>query len=108
MTAFLELEILRQSQTKSEQNKLIRNRLAQDDLRGFEFCGENENPKHLSEAWPMDHAFWWLQLCQMELITVFPIQIIPSHISWWTCSLGRGGSTKIWCCQNEQVALHNT
>lgn len=42
------------AQTKPEQNKLIRMRLVQGDVRGFNFCGENKNPKPLAEAWPVD------------------------------------------------------
>ena len=50
----LELELLRQSQTKPEQNKFIRIRLAPADVRVFNFCGENENPKPLAEDHAMD------------------------------------------------------
>lgn len=28
--------------------------MAQADAKGFNFCGENENPKPLAEAWAMD------------------------------------------------------
>lgn len=50
----LELELLQQSLINPEQNKLISIRLAQADVRGFNFCGENENSKPLVEAWAMD------------------------------------------------------
>lgn len=42
------------AQTKPEQNKLIRMRLVQGDVRVFHFCGENKNPKPLAEAWAVD------------------------------------------------------
>lgn len=55
-TGFLKLELLllRQNQRKPEQNQLIKIRFVQADVRSWNFCGENENPKHLAEAWAMD------------------------------------------------------
>lgn len=42
------------AQTKPERSKLIQMRLVKGDVRRFNFCGENRNPKPLAEAWAVD------------------------------------------------------
>lgn len=69
--------MLRQSQTKPEQNKLIRIRLAQADVRGLNFCGENKNPKPLAEAWAMDAHLLLAAAVPNEAHHCFPHPKLP-------------------------------